>query len=325
MIRLPPPDPRRLARTLLRIFHRFDYGHLLPLMAGLPLTIGYALAAWRGKFAAACGSDWRSMAHGCRHVSRETLAGYRLLAPGTDGAAYRGWHAQRFATESREEFEAQLVTAGRVEQLQCEVSPAIEQLCRNRRRGLVLLTPHFDSFFLGVAFLGRSGGTINLMTSAITRDPRIPVEVQRHFATKYRGLEHYLNGGRTLDMESGLRPFYRLLTANETLVVLADAPVLPGGADSTADFLGAPRLLSGGPVRLAGRTGSELGCFVCRYLGGNRYRIELGPLGAADDPTMVQQIYRFFSTAIEQQPGHWWAADLLPAMTIATAAAGETP
>ncbi|MEI7682102.1 MAG: hypothetical protein WCK07_22090 [Betaproteobacteria bacterium] len=310
---------------MLRIVHRFDYGYLLPIMAGLPLKVGYALSALRGRFAATCGSDWRSMALGYRHVSRETLAGYRLLAPGLSDGIYRRWRAQRFATEAREEFEAQLVAAGRLPDLQCEVSSAMAQLCLNRTRGLVLMTPHFDSFFLGVGFLGRYGGTINLMTSAITRDPQVPVEVQRHFETKYRGLERYLNGGRTLDMESGLRSFYRLLDRHETLVVLADAPALPGGADSTVDFVGSPRLLSGGPVRLARRTGSDLGSFVCRYLGGNRYRIELGPLGAADDAAIVQRIYRFFSTAIEQQPGHWWAADLLPAMTIATAATGETP
>jgi lauroyl/myristoyl acyltransferase len=64
-------------------------------------------------------------------------------------------------------------------------------------------------------------------------------------------------------MENGLRPFYRMLAAKETLVVLGDAPKLPHGAAMTVGFLGGQRELAGGALRLAQRSGSDLGglCF----------------------------------------------------------------
>ncbi|MEG1455096.1 MAG: hypothetical protein RSC66_05925, partial [Comamonas sp.] len=81
--------------------------------------------------------------------------------------------------------------------------------------------------------------------------------VQRHFHAKYRGLEQYLNGGKVMNMEEGLRPFYDMLKRRESLVVLADAPVLPNGAAMTVRFLGAPRKIAGGGLRLAQRTDSD--------------------------------------------------------------------
>jgi lauroyl/myristoyl acyltransferase len=115
-----------------------------------------------------------------------------------------------------------------------------------------------------------------------------------------------------LDIEAGLRPFYRMLQNHETLVVLGDAPVLPNGASMTVDFLGAQRLIAAGALRLAQRSGSDLGGYVCRYLEQGRYELEMCPAGPSDDPETVGRIYRFFSAQILAQPGLWWAADLLP-------------
>lgn len=220
--------------------------------------------------------------------------------------------------EARDEYEACLIAAGRVAELECRFVPAgTERPGLQRSRGLILLTPHFDSFFVGVAFLARSGAKINLMTSAVTQDPRVDPAVQRHFDNKYRGLERYLNGGQLLNMEDGLRPFYRMLERRETLVVLGDAPVLGDGVSMSVDFLGSPRTLAGGALRMAQRTGSDLGAYVCRYLAPGRYELELCPAGPADDAETVTRIYRFFSKQIQANPGRWWAADLLPNMPVA--------
>jgi lauroyl/myristoyl acyltransferase len=211
-----------------------------------------------------------------------------------------------------------LIARQRVGELECEVVPApgLDAL-RDRTRGLVLMTPHFESFFLGVAFLARSGVKVNLMSSAVTHDPRVVPEVQRHFTAKYRGLEHFLNGGQVVDLELGTRNFYRMLERKEVLVILGDAPVLPGGgASMQVEFLGARRQLAGGPLRMAQRTDSDLGCYVCRHLGGARYQLEMGPITPAQDPAAVERVYRFFSTAIGANPGGWWAADLLTSMTV---------
>ena len=307
---------RALIWRLVRLAHHADFAWILPLIARLPLPLAYALSGLRGRINAISGRDWRSVALGLRHIRRQSLLGYALL-PGAAPAAQRArWCRQRFETEARDELEAQWVAAGRLDRLKCSFVPAdAPALCARRERGLVLLTPHFDSFYLGIAFLAQaSGARINSMSSAVSRDPRVDPAVSRHFEQKYRGLEHYLHGGQVPDMEIGLRPFYRMLERRETLVVLGDAPVLPNGVSMTVDFLGAPRQLAGGALRLAERTDSDLGAYVCRYLGPGRYALEMGPVGPARDPETVKRIYQFLSGHILKQPGLWWAADLLPGM-----------
>lgn len=310
---------RRLLWAAARRAHRLDFAWLLPAIASLPIGWGQRVARWRGEFNGRTGRDWRSMGLGFRHIWSHSLQGYRALGLGDD-AAHQRWRRERFIAEARDEYEARLVAAARVDELACEVLPSPEALrvLRDRQRGLVLLTPHFESFFLGVAFLARSGAKVNLMSSAVTHDPRVDAAVQRHFTAKYRGLERYLNGGKVIDLELGSRQFYRMLQQREVLVILGDAPVLPAGVAMDVDFLGAPRRLSGGPLRMAQATGSDLGAYVCRHLGGARYQLELGPVGLAEAPATVEQVYDFFTRAITANPGGWWASDLLPAMPVVT-------
>lgn len=311
---------RRLRQALwrmARLLHGLDYALFLPAIARLPLPVGYALARLRGRVNAAIGRDWRSMALGSRHVHRQTVAGLRLLDPAAAEPVLAAWRRERYETEARDEFEAALVAAARVGELHCGFVPeTADGLRREPGRGLVLLTPHFDSFFIGVGFLARSGERINLMTSAVTHDPRVARAVQDHFERKYRGLEAYLNGGKLLDMEDGPRPFYKMLKAGETVVILADSPAVPGAPVLETDFFGR-RTLAGGAVRMARQTGSDLGAFVCRADQSGRYRLELGPVAAATEPQTADRVYRFLADAIRLTPGRWWAADLLPLMPSA--------
>lgn len=303
---------RQLLWWAARRAHHFDFAWVLPAFARLPLGLAYRCAQLRGLFNARAGRDWRSMALGRRHIRSQSLAGYRLLPIAASEATLSAWCAERFVVEAREEFEARLVGARRVDALTCHFEPGqAATVALGRTRGLVLLTPHFDSFFLGVAFLARSGAKVNLMSSAVTQQPGVDPAVTQHFVEKYRGLEHYLNGGKVLDMEAGLRPFYRLLERGETLVVLGDAPVLPDGVAAHVEFLGASRSLAGGALRMAQRTGSDIGAYVCRHLEQNHYALELGPIGPSDESNSVEAVYAFLGAAIEAAPGRWWGADLL--------------
>jgi SAM-dependent methyltransferase len=153
------------------------------------------------------------------------------------------------------------------------------------------------------------------MSSRVTQDPRVDPAVQRHFDGKYRALEREVRG-KVPDHETGSRQFYRMLQRSEVLVILADAPVLPDGAAMTVDFLGGPRELAGGALRMAQSTGSDVGAFVCRHLGGRRYRIDITGVGPANDPASIEEAYRFLSRAIEADPGGWWASDLFPVMPL---------
>ncbi len=305
----------RTFSRLIRMIHAADYGVILPLLARLPLAAGYTMSTWRGWLNGLAGRDWRSMALGSRHVARQSAAGFRMLSPQPTETIVRSWVRERFETESREEFEGRLIAAGRVGELRRSVGPeGFLRACLRRERGLLLLTPHFDSFMLGIAFLGLAGARINVMTSAITNDPRVSPAVREHFSRKYRGMEKLMNGGRMVDQEDGLRPFYRILERRECLVILADAPAVPGGASMAPCFLGERRALAGGALRMAQKTGSDLGAFVCRFVAPGRYVVEGGPIGGANDSQTLEAAFAFLSNAIMASPGRWWAADLLPAM-----------
>jgi lauroyl/myristoyl acyltransferase/SAM-dependent methyltransferase len=308
----------RLGWRLVRLLHHADFEFFLPAIGRLPIALGHRLALWRGLVNAWTGRDWRSVALGFRHVRAQTALGYRALGGEASEAQIATWCRQRFVAEARDEYEAQLIAAGRVPDLACEVLPpgTLEDL-RKLERGLILLTPHFESFTLGAAFIARSGVKVNGMSSTVTHDPRVDPAVQRHFTAKYRGLEQFFNGGKIIDLEHGTREFYRMLHHKEVVIILADAPVLPGGGSAMeVDFLGGRRVLAGGPLRMAQRTGSNLGCFVCRHRGGKDYQLEFGPTGLATDVHIVNDIYRFFSNAILENPGGWWAADQLPSMPL---------
>ncbi|HVZ46404.1 MAG TPA: methyltransferase domain-containing protein [Ramlibacter sp.] len=315
---------RRWGWEIARRVHHWDFACVLPALARLPIPLGHWLARVRGELNAMLGRDWRSMALGFRHLRRQCAIAYRELRPDAPPADIEAWTRGRFVAEARDEYESRLAAGGRVDDLECEIAGPgdARQLLAGRSRGLVLVTAHFESFFLGIAFLGRAtGATINSMSSSVTQDPRVDPAVQRHFDDKYRGLERYLNGGKVPDHEkTPPREFYRMLGRGEVLVIIGDAPVLPDGAEMVVPFAGGTRRLAGGALRLARATGSDIGAFVCRHLGGRRYRIEMSAIGPAEDPQTVAACYRFLGDAIEADPGGWWASDLLTAMPLAPAA-----
>jgi lauroyl/myristoyl acyltransferase/2-polyprenyl-3-methyl-5-hydroxy-6-metoxy-1,4-benzoquinol methylase len=299
----------------MRALHVADFRVVLPWLGRLPKALGEPLSLWRGRWRAALQADWRSVALGRRHVGERSLQAYRDLAPDADDVQRLAWLRRRFATEARDEFEARWVALGRTSDLGCRFAPPDSPATlRARTRGLVLLTAHHESFILGIVFLARSGVPVNAMKSTVTHDPRVARAVSRHFEAKYAGLERHLNGGRLVDIEAGVRPIYRMLERGEVVVVLADAPVLPNGARVEVPFLGASRALAGGAVRIAEKTGSDLGAFVCATSGPRRYTVTMSAIGPARDRATVETAYGFLSDAILRDPGGWWAADLLPDM-----------
>lgn len=314
--------PKSLARVLTERYHAADFSLLLPLLARLPLPLAYPLAALRGWLHAKLAIDWRAIAFGV-DLPRLTAASFRQMLPGSPEEEIVSLVRKRYMAQAREEFEAHLVMADRAGGLSCSFLPREEIFTRRKGgRGLVLLTPHFDSFFLGYTFLCRFGLCCNGMSSSVTNDPRVMPEVQRYYFRKYRALEPQMNGGRILDQEKGLKPFYAMLRRGEVLLVLADLPASPAGVAMQADFLGARRVLAGGALRMARQTGSDIGAYVCRHMGKGKYRLEFGPFCSGYDDTALDSIYSFFSDKILETPGCWWGADLLQALP-AVAAGGR--
>ena len=268
---------RTVRHRLDRLLMRCEYNLLLPFLARLPLRPGYRLAACRGKINWALDREWRSIALGQQYIRTATDRTIKKLLPDLSSAAIRRITRQRFEGFSREEFEAHLLMRERIRELHFSVhglESVKEQLAQGR--GIVMLTPHFDSFILGIVFLGMSGLIVNVMTSDVVENPLVDDSVRRFFFNKYRGMELYLQGGKAVHVEQDLRYFYQALRAGECVIVLADLPTATAKDNRIwLRFLGLERSFLSGAYRLARRTGSALTGFVCRWEGAGNYTVNL--------------------------------------------------
>jgi len=301
-------------RSVKERYHAADFSLLLPMLTRLPLPLAYVLASFRGWLHSRLKIDWRTMAFDL-DLYQLTAASFRQLLPGSSNEKIASLVRKRYVSQALEEFEAQFIIDDCTDRLTCTFLNENEILERKeRKQGLVMLSPHFESVFLGYVFLCRLGFFSNCMTSSVISDPKVISEVQRFYFRKYLGLEKKMNGGCTHDLEKGLKPFYSMLRRKEVLLVGADLPASPTGAVMEVNFLGAKRLLAGGALRMAQRTGSDIGSYVCHRVDRGKYLLEFGPVGSGNDPLLLDSIYRFFSDKIMKTPGSWWGADLLQAM-----------
>lgn len=312
----PSPKKADLVWRLVTRLQGVDYGWFLPLLGRLPLWLGYGLSSLRARLHAALQSDWRSISLGYRHVFPRCGKSYSLLFQNADQKQIHHWQIERFLTEARYHYECSLLIRTRVAELSCN-----HLINRNKffqdtaGRGLLLISPHFDSFFLGIPFLGllfqAVGRPVNMMTSSVVQDPRIHHTIRAFYADTFRALEPYLNGGKVIDMEGGSKPFMEMLNRGEVVIMAGDAPALHYGSVMQIEFLGAERVLAGGVLRMALKTASQACGFVCRFLGPGKYEMEFTAVHEVVDASSLAAIYRFFSDAIYQEPGKWWASDLL--------------
>ena len=243
---------------------------------------------------------------------------YQLLDPQIAPQQLKRLVAQRFETECREEFEGQLIAARRVSELKCEfLSQAFLNDALNSEHGLILLTPHFDSFTLGIVFLGQMGVKINAMASLPEGCEAINPPAYQHFITKYKYMETYMNGGKIIPIEKGWKPFYAMLKRKECIMILGDVPLYDHKATAaTPLFLGGRRRIAGGPLRMAKQTDSNFASFVCRNEGIGRYSLDGSPILNAKDPQALDSAYALMSRHITDAPGRWWTPDILPDMPI---------
>ncbi|MDX1491948.1 MAG: hypothetical protein R3332_11730 [Pseudohongiellaceae bacterium] len=304
---------KKILISALHALNKFDYGLALPLIGRLPLPLAYRLSAIRGACNAILKRDWRSLVMQTRHVARHSTLAYREICPEKSHAQIVSMVKQRYKAESREEFEAKLICNQRVHELTCssDAESFIKQY-RESAKGLVLLTPHFDSFILGVVFLGRLGLKVNLMSSLAPGAQEWDSAIYKHVVSKYESMEPYLNGGKVVPLEVGMRPFYQMLKRKEILVILGDVPL--GGDNNTpleARFINKTRRLSGGPYRMAQKTDSNLASFVCEYKSGTQYSLTISDVFNLESSDCVQNAYDFLSEQILRAPEKWWASYLL--------------
>lgn len=264
--------------------------------------------------------DWRTTSLKQHFVSEKTLQAYGEIAPTSSMRERRRWLRERFMCAAEEELEGHWLALRRDPKLPCLIDglPALQQALA-AQRGLVLLTFHFDAALWGIGQLGRAGLTLNLMSSAIVEDERVPTIVQSYFQAKYSGLAALFNGGKVMHKETHLAKFYRRLRQGESVVILGDAFATNPDKAIAVEFFGACRLFAPGAVRLAERCGAPLAAFVClREPQG--YRIAISPVfwpdGSGSHKANFPSLFAFLEEHVRVAPKGWWAADLLPQFIV---------
>lgn len=292
-------------------FQILDYSYFLPASTYLPVSLGLALSRIRGLFNVVFDLDWRSLSTGVRFVRKGTWKVMRYLRP--EGNVFLCLYKtiSRFVVMSREEWEACFFVRHSMQKVMDESTvkgfDAVLAAQQNGR-GVILLTPHFDSYCTGIVLMGMKGLRVNAMTTNVIRDPMVNPAIQTYFANKFGAMERFFNGGKIVAKEESKRFFYRALRDGESLVMGADLPAT-GKSASVVCFLGENRKMSPGPLRLAQKTNSLMTGFVCLYEAPGRYSLEFAPL---NDPTDegLEEVYQFLEHHIRSKPQNWWASDL---------------
>ena len=293
-----------------------------PLVARLPFGVGMKLGEWLGRLCYVLDLDWRTVAVREHFVRDRTRSALSEICPGREASAIERLLVGRFVSAAREELEGHWLHLRRAEQCRCEFEglDAIKAQVAASGQGVVLLSFHFDAVVMGMAQMGLAGLALNVMTSNIVEDPRVPSSVQCYFRSrKYTGLSRCLNGGSNVHVEphksTRLLEFYARLSRGECLVVLGDAPSNKPDKAVIVDFLGRRRAMAPGAVRIAEQAGVPMAAFVCLSLPCGSYRVICTPLFfpslEGSHAGNVPALFAFLETHIRHHPDRWWAADLM--------------
>lgn len=299
----------------LRCFERALFFFVYPLAA----RVGGAMARW---FASLIGRvsyhldvDWRTVSIRQHFVRERTLAAMREIAPGASSAELSMMVRERFVFAAQEELDAHYFFLDRALVRQCSFEGLEEVRAVAGKLPIIYLTLHLDSTLMAVAQMGKAGLKVNLMTSNIVEDGRVPPVVRRFFRLKYEGIRHHLRGGHFWHFETHMRDFYRALGRGEGAVILCETPAQTMEDGLQTEFLGETRLIKRGALRLAEKTGAALVGMICLRTGLDRYKIVFSPVfepALIDSRSAIQKVYAFLGEAVRSAPERWWAADLLP-------------
>ncbi len=295
------------------IVQKIDYGCFLKIAAALPAPIGACLSYWRGLWQFVFDYDWRSMALGRNYIRKNVnnamkeLISNRLRSiPATAG---------RFLHNSRTEWQDSLFKYPDVIGMLYRKSQidGIKELLdiQKQGRGIVLLSAHYDSFIMGMALLGMSGLRTNVLTSNVVQDPRIHPDVIKFFAEKYLLMEKYTNG-KMAPYENGLDFYDQALNRGESVVIMAD---VQGNKSSIyIPFLNRRFRLPIGAWRMAQKTNSLIGAYMCSYIFPDVYHIQMLPPREIDPESpknTLIPIYAFIEKTIRKHPERWLASEHL--------------
>ena len=297
---------------------RLDYGLALPALARLPRWLARPLIALRGCVNYVFDFDWRTLSLGHGYVREATHnAMQHLVRLGGVNASARWLTLRRFVCTSREEVDSWRLPRINYARLPHRIS-GLEPLlaAQARGQGVVLLTAHFDSLYIGLALLARAGLRVNLMATRITEDPRVPPDITRHYVRKAQALNHLLSPGKVVQFEGNLRFFLRALRQGDAVVIACDGVSTSADRADAVQFLGAQRLMASGPQFLAEASHSPLALFSCHEDAQGVFQVQLSAPVALGDGGL-QRAFALLEEQLLASPWRWWGADQMRSYTQA--------
>ncbi len=295
---------------LCQLIARFDYGLVLPILAKLHP----ALAKWplrlRGLINWAFDLEWRTITLRHGYIRAATLQAMRDIAKLNGAGSPRWWTLRRFVCASREECDALRLQSTDFDRMKWKAQGLnkVVEATRNGQ-GVVLLTGHFDSLYMGLMVLAKQGVVVNLMSSKIMEDERVPTQIRNLFASKIGAMDQQFAPGRVLHFEDGMKPFIDGLKRGEVLVIACDAPSVTPGRASAVDFLGRRFLMAPGPEFFATKTQALVSFYSCVQQDDLSFEIECSALHSLADGGL-QKAFDCLDMKIRKAPWRWWAADL---------------
>lgn len=302
---------KRFPRWLALGVARLDYGLALPLLASLPRWLARPLWILRGCVNYAMDWDWRTLSLGHGYVREATqYAMAQLRAQAGTRTLPRRLTLRRFVCMSREEVEAARLPHLDRTTIQARIT-GLEHLLRARdhQQGVVLLTAHFDSLYVGLAALAQAGLRVNLMSTRLTNDAMVPPAISRHFVTKIAALNRLLAPGQVIHVEENMRFFVSALRRGEIVVIACDGPSTSQDRSQPVDFLGARRLMASGPQFLARAGNAPLALYTCQEGPGGQFAVEITEPASLEEGGL-QRAYTALEGHLLAHPWQWWAADL---------------
>lgn len=298
---------------------RVDYGMVLPLIARMPYPIAKYFIWLRGTVNYLFDWEWRTLAlgHGyVRDATRLAMQEIHRQSGSYASASLATWG--RFVCSSKEEYDAQRLGRMNFEAVKWE-SEGLDAIISATRagRGVVLMTGHFDSLYVGLVLLARQGVRVNLMSSKVMGDPRVPAPIQKFFRNKTDALVRELDPGQVLSFEDGMHTFVKALRRGEVVVIACDGPTTTSKHGSAVRFLGNNYVMAPGPEFLARAADADISMYACVRQANGAFRLGFStPLSVSNGG--VQRAFDCLNEKILRHPQCWWAADLYRTYQVGT-------
>jgi len=297
-------------KWLYRFAAEIDYGLLLPLISRISPRYAGGAVWLRGAVNYFFDLEWRNIALRRSYVRHQTYKTMSEIAGGDNVKVFSRLTFMRFIGVSWEEYDAERIAHGRLNHIQWHASGLSELIRINKSgRGVVLMTGHFDSLYIGLTILAQQGLIVNLMSTRTVEHPDVPSAIRKFFLRKIGGMSKLFAPGKVAHFEDGLKFFINALRRGEIVVIACDGPAHIGQNASIVQFLGNEWAMAPGPEFLAKQSNSLVSMYICRRNNIGNYAIEISaPLPVNEGG--VQHAFDFLDHHIRLTPDRWWAADL---------------